>query len=242
MDSNISFLISFLAGFLSFLSPCVLPIVPGFISYIVGMTYADLQKSNKYQKLIILYSILSFVLGFSFVFILMGASINFISDFFFTYKLKLNFLSGIIISILGLYFIGLIKVKFLGFEKKIKVPEIKNRYFFPFLVGFAFAFGWSPCIGPILGSVLSIAMNNSIDGVFLLTFYSLGLSIPFIFIGFTISKMTYIIRKISKFTKYFQFFTGIVLIITGIMIFNGSLQSLGFKLNSILPPLEMLLI
>ena len=242
MVQDIPLTIAFLAGILSFLSPCVLPIVPGFISYIVGKSFADLQNSSAANTLKLLPHILLFTLGFSFVFIIMGASIDFLSDIFFDFKRQLNFISGILIVILGLYFIGIIKIPFLDFERKFHLQGFQNNHFFPFIIGVAFAFGWSPCIGPILGSVLAVAIKDSVNGIVLLSFYSIGLAVPFIIVGLMMSKILIMTSFLNKYIRYFQFITGIILLLTGILIFNGSIQSLGFQLNSILPSLEMLLI
>ena len=242
MTSEIPFTIAFLAGVFSFLSPCVLPIVPGFMSYIIGQSYTDLLNSNKQNKIKNFRSIILFISGFSVIFITMGASIDFLSDILFEFRKQLNFISGLLIIFLGLFFIGLIKINALSFEKKINFERWNNSSLFPFLIGVAFAFGWSPCIGPILGSILSIAINDNVDGIVLLFFYSLGLAIPFVFVGMTIGSFVKYLTNINKFMVYFQFFTGSVLIITGILIINGSIQSLGFRLNNILPSFEMLLI
>ena len=242
MVQDIPITIAFLAGILSFLSPCVLPIVPGFISYIVGKSFADLQNSSGLKTLKLFPYVLLFTLGFSFVFIIMGASIDFLSDIFFDFKRQLNFISGILIITLGLYFIGIIKIPFLDFERKLKLQGFQNNHFFPFLIGVAFAFGWSPCIGPILGSVLAVAIKDSVNGVILLSFYSVGLAVPFIIVGLMMSKLLIMTSFLNRYIRYFQFITGIILLITGVLIFNGSIQSLGFQLNSILPSLEMLLI
>ena len=242
MASEIPFTIAFLAGVFSFLSPCVLPIVPGFMSYIIGQSYTDLLNSNKQNKIKNFRSIILFISGFSVIFITMGASIDFLSDILFEFRKQLNFISGLLIIFLGLFFIGLIKINALSFEKKINFERWNNSSLFPFLIGVAFAFGWSPCIGPILGSILSIAINDNVDGIVLLFFYSLGLAIPFVLVGMTIGNFVKYLSNINKFMVYFQFFTGSVLIITGILIINGSIQSLGFRLNNILPSFEMLLI
>ena len=242
MAQDIPLTIAFLAGLFSFLSPCVLPIVPGFISYIVGKSFSDLQNPTDKQNIKSLSLIFLFTLGFSFVFIIMGASIDFLSDIFYDFKKQLNFISGILIILLGLYFIGLIKIPFLDLERKFKLQSVQNKKFFPFLIGVAFAFGWSPCIGPILGSVLAIAINDSINGTVLLSFYSLGLAVPFILVGMMMNKLLMMIGFLNKYIRYFQLVTGFILLITGILIFNGTIQSLGFQLNSILPSLEMLLI
>ena len=172
----------------------------------------------------------------------MGASIDFFSDIFFDFKKELNITSGILIILLGLYFIGIIKIPLLDLERKFKLQGLHNNLFFPFLIGVAFAFGWSPCIGPILGSVLAIAINDSVSGTILLSFYSLGLALPFILVGLMMSKLMIMIGYLNRYIRYFQLTTGIILLLTGVFIFNGTIQSLGFKLNSILPSLEMILI
>jgi len=165
-----------------------------------------------------------------------------LSEQLFHYKKELNVFSGFLIIFMGLFFIGFVQIPFLNFEKKINIQSLQNSIFFPFVIGIAFAFGWSPCIGPILGAVLSIAINDSINGIVLLTFYSLGLALPFILVGLLIGKLIQLIRYINKYIKVFQFAAGSILIITGVLILNGSIQAMGFKLNSILPSLEMLLI
>ena len=242
MTQEIPFTIAFLAGVFSFLSPCVLPIVPGFISYIVGKSFSDLQKSSKKENLKLLPLIILFIIGFSIVFIIMGASIDFLSDFFYNLKKEMNIFSGILIIFLGLFFLGILKIPFLDLERKLNFDKLQNLSFFPLLIGMAFAFGWSPCIGPILGSVLAIAINDSVNGTLLLTIYSIGLGIPFLVVGLMMGKLIILSKNLAKFTRHFQILTGLILLITGILILNGTIQSLGFKLNSILPSLEMLLI
>ncbi len=242
MTQEIPFTIAFLAGVFSFLSPCVLPIVPGFISYIVGKSFIDLKNSSKKDNLKLLPLIFLFIIGFSLVFIIMGASIDYLSDFFYDLKKEMNFFSGILIIFLGLFFLGILKVPFLNLERKLNFDKLQNLSFFPLLVGIAFAFGWSPCIGPILGSVLAIAINDSVNGTLLLTIYSIGLGIPFLIVGLMMGKLIILSKNLAKFSRHFQILTGLILILTGILILNGTIQSLGFRLNSILPSLELLLI
>tara|TARA_B100000035_G_scaffold298119_1_gene291542 strand:- start:495 stop:1220 length:726 start_codon:yes stop_codon:yes gene_type:complete len=241
MSQDISFLISFLAGILSFLSPCVLPIVPGFISYIVGKSFSDLEK-NSYSKIEIMLPIIFFIFGFSIIFVIMGASIEIISDIFYLIKKQLNFLSGLLIILMGLFFLGILKIPILNIEKKINLKISNKNPLFSFLIGVAFAFGWSPCIGPILGSILSVAINDSFNGVILLSFYSIGLGVPFMIIGYSLSKSLVLISHINKFVRYIQISTGLILILTGFLIMNGSIQAIGYQLNDFLPQLEMLLI
>jgi cytochrome c-type biogenesis protein len=242
MTQEIPFTIAFLAGVFSFLSPCVLPIVPGFISYIVGKSFSDLQHNSKKDNLKLLPLILLFIFGFSIVFVIMGASIDFLSDFFYDLKKEMNIFSGILIIFLGLFFLGILKVPFLDLERKLNFDKLQNISFFPLLIGMAFAFGWSPCIGPILGSVLAIAINDSVNGTLLLTIYSIGLGLPFLIVGLMMGKLIILSKNLAKFSRHFQILTGFILLLTGVLILNGTIQSLGFKLNSILPSLEMLLI
>ena len=241
MTQDISFLISFLAGILSFLSPCVLPIVPGFISYIVGKSFSDLKKDSS-SKLNIMIPIIFFIFGFSIIFIIMGASIEIISNIFYSIKKQLNFISGLLIILMGLFFMGILKIPILNIEKKINLNSSNRSPFFSFLIGAAFAFGWSPCIGPILGSILSVAINDSFNGVILLSFYSMGLGVPFLIIGYSLSKSLVLISHLNQFVRYIQISTGLILILTGFLIINGSIQSIGYQLNDFLPQLEMLLI
>ena len=242
MTQEIPLTIAFLAGVFSFLSPCVLPIVPGFVSYIVGKSFSDLQNSSKKDNLKLLPLIMLFITGFSIVFIIMGASIDILSNFFYDLKKEMNIFSGILIIFLGLFFLGILKVPYLDLEKKFNFDKLQNLSFFPLLIGMAFAFGWSPCIGPILGSVLAIAINDSVNGTLLLTIYSIGLGLPFLIVGLLMGKLIIISKNLAKFSRYFQIITGLILVFTGFLILNGTIQSLGFQLNSIIPSLEMLLI
>jgi len=242
MTQEIPLTIAFLAGIFSFLSPCVLPIVPGFMSYIVGKSFNDLQNSSKKDNLKLLPLIFLFIAGFSIVFIIMGASIDYLSDFFYDLKKEMNIFSGILIIFLGLFFLGILKVPFLDLERKLNFDKIQNFSFFPLVIGMAFAFGWSPCIGPILGSVLAIAINDSVNGTLLLTIYSIGLGIPFLIVGLMMGKLVILSKNLAKFSRHFQILTGLILLLTGVLIINGTIQSLGFRLNSVLPSLELLLI
>src|SRR6056300_1848855 len=153
----------------------------------------------------------------------------------------MNIFSVILIIFLGLYFLGILKIPFLNLERKLNLDKLQNLSFFPLLIGMAFAFGWSPCIGPILGSVLAIAINDSINGTVLLTIYSLGLGLPFLVVGLMMGKLIIVSKKLAKFSRFFQIFTGLILLITGILILNGTIQSLGFQLNSIFLSLELFL-
>ena len=225
------------AGVISFLSPCVLPLIPGYIAYISGSTLDEiLEKKN-----INLLPIILFTLGFSLVFIIFGAAASFIGQLLLKNSFELRIFAGIVIIIFSLHIIGIINIKFLNYEKRIQSTGNKG-FFAPILIGMAFAFGWSPCIGPILGSVLAIAINDSVNGTLLLTIYSIGLGVPFLIVGLMMGRLIILSKNLAKFSRYFQILTGLILLVTGILILNGTIQSLGFQLNSILPSLEMLLI
>ena len=169
--------VAFGAGLISFLSPCVLPLIPGYISYISGSSLNELLE----KKSINLIPILLFTLGFSIVFIIFGAASTFLGQVLLQNSYELRIFAGLVIVILSLHIIGIINLKFLNYEKRIQTNTNTNFYS-PILIGMAFAFGWTPCIGPILGSILVLAATEeSINkGILLLISYSLGLALPFI--------------------------------------------------------------
>ena len=177
----IELIIAFGAGLISFLSPCVLPLIPGYISYISGESLGDIVEK---QKKVILKTVL-FSLGFSLVFISFGATASFIGNILLENSNTLRIIAGIIIIIFSLQLIGILNLNFLNQEKRFQTKNYSNNLFFPVLVGAAFGFGWTPCIGPVLGSILTLAaVESSIGkGILLLSFYSLGLAIPFILSG-----------------------------------------------------------
>ena len=184
--------LAFGAGFISFLSPCVLPLIPGYISYISGESLGDIVEK---QKKIILKTVL-FSLGFSLVFISFGATASLIGNILLENSNTLRIVAGIIIIIFSLQLIGILNLNFLNQEKRFQTKNYSNNLFFPVLVGAAFGFGWTPCIGPVLGSILTLAaVESSIGkGILLLSFYSLGLAIPFILSGYGISKFLSLIH------------------------------------------------
>ena len=179
----IELVIAFGAGLISFLSPCVLPLIPGYISYISGSSLNELIE----KKNINLITIILFTIGFSIVFIVFGAASTFLGQVLLQNSYELRVAAGLIIILLSLHIIGLINIKFLNFEKRAEAKISKNFYS-PIIIGAAFAFGWTPCIGPILGSILVLAATEeSINrGILLLSFYSLGLALPFILSGYLI--------------------------------------------------------
>tara|TARA_B100000575_G_C23021088_1_gene587975 strand:+ start:291 stop:998 length:708 start_codon:yes stop_codon:yes gene_type:complete len=231
----IELLIALGAGLISFLSPCVLPLIPGYISYISGSSLNELIA----KKNINLIPLILFTAGFSIVFILLGAASTFVGQALLQNSYELRIAAGLVIILLSLHIIGLINIKFLNFEKRIDA-RINSNFYSPILIGMAFAFGWTPCIGPILGSILVLASTEeSINkGILLLTFYSLGLAIPFILSGYLIQKFLIFSKNFKKNINLVSKIGGIILLLTGILILTNQLQALGYYLLNIFPFLE----
>jgi len=229
----LNLIIAFGAGLISFLSPCVLPLIPGYISYISGESLGDIVEK---QKKILLKTIL-FSLGFSLVFISFGATASFIGNLLLEYSNSLRVVAGLIIIIFSLQLIGILNLNFLNKEKRIYTKNYSNNLFFPLIVGAAFGFGWTPCIGPVLGSILALAATESSigKGILLLSFYSLGLAIPFVLSGYGISKFLEFSKNFKKNIRRISISGGIILLITGILIITNKLQIIGYFLLEALP-------
>ena len=227
--------IAFGAGLISFLSPCVLPLIPGYISYISGSSLNDLLE----KKNINLLPIILFTLGFSIVFIIFGASATFLGKFLLSNSFPLRIVAGLVIVIFSLHMLGIFKINFLNYEKRIQADRNKS-IFSSILIGMAFAFGWTPCIGPILGSILLLASTTeSISRcILLLCSYSLGLALPFIISGYLIQKFIIFSKNIRQKVKLIEKIGGTLLLVTGILIITNQLQVLGFYLLNYLPFLQ----
>ena len=227
--------IAFGAGLISFLSPCVLPLIPGYISYISGSSLNELIE----KKNINLTPIILFTIGFSVVFIIFGAASTFLGQVLLQNSYELRIAAGLVIVVLSLHIIGVINIKFLNFEKRIQTNKNTNFYS-PILIGMAFAFGWTPCIGPILGSILVLAATeeNINKGILLLISYSLGLALPFILSGYLIQKFLVFSKNFRKNINLVSKIGGIILLITGILILTNQLQALGYYLLNVLPFLQ----
>ena len=226
--------LSFFAGIISFLSPCVLPLIPGYLSFICGTDLENLKKQSKY--FIVKKSAL-FVLGFSIIFILLGASSTFFGTFLLKQSQIFSNIIAIVIIFFGLYLSGFINFRFLNNEFKFYISKYSNNFFFPLVVGMGFAFGWTPCIGPILGSILALASLETtlVQGILLLITYSIGLGIPFILAGYYLGNFLMFSQKAKKYIEKIQKGSGIILIVTGILILSSKLQSIGFYLLELFP-------
>ena len=231
----LNLLIAFSAGFISFLSPCVLPLIPGYISYISGQTFDEVIKDKKP----VLLKTIFFSAGFSIVFICFGITASFIGQLLISYSNQLRIIAGIIIILFSLQFIGLINLKILNSETRFFTKNYNDNLIFPIIVGAAFGFGWTPCIGPVLGSILALAAieENINKSILLLFSYSLGLAIPFIISGILIDKFLFFSKSFRKYISTFTKVGGAILLLTGIAILTGQLQVLGFFILEYFPSL-----
>ena len=231
---NTTFSVAFLAGLISFLSPCVLPLIPGYISYISGTSF---DKIVEKKKNLIISKTIFFTLGFSFVFLALGSTASFIGKFFLNNSDFFRILAGLIIILFSMQLIGIINFKFMNKEMRIFTNQYSDSLTFPLVVGAAFGFGWTPCIGPILGSILTLAAleENIKNSMLLLSFYSLGLAIPFIISGILINKFLFFSKSMKKYVTRITKIGGIILLLTGIAILTNKLQVLGFFLLEYFP-------
>ena len=224
--------IAFAAGLISFLSPCVLPLIPGYISFISGASLNELLAKKKIN----LIPLILFSLGFSFVFIIFGAAASFLGQILLQNSQTLRIVAGLIIIIFSLQLLGIFNIRFLNFEKKIYTKK-NNNIWFSFIVGMAFGFGWTPCIGPILGSILALASTEEtiFRAIILLSFYSLGLAVPFILSGYLMQRFLMFSKNFKKNINLVSKVGGITLLITGILILTNQLQVLGYYILNMFP-------
>lgn len=230
-SANITYAGAFIAGLLSFLSPCVLPLIPSYITYITGLSFADLQDehpSHKVRQQTIIHSLL-FIAGFTLIFVLLGASATFIGGFLHSKMDLLRKIGGVLIILFGVHLSGLLPITLLLGEKKISIHRKPAGYIGSVVVGIAFAAGWTPCIGPILASILMVASaeDTVAKGILLLLTYSMGLAIPFFLSSLALHHFIVIFNRFKKFIRMFEIVTGLFLIIVGAMVFTNYLSILG---------------
>ena len=222
MNVDISYPLAFLAGVLSFLSPCVLPLLPSYVSYITGVSFEDLTGNvdRSRVRFLTITNSFAYILGFSSVFTLLGASSSAVGGFFFQYQDRIRITGGILIIIFGLFVAGFLKLDFLMREKKVHLKFKPAGYAGTFFVGMAFAVGWTPCIGPILGSILMYAgaKGSLVYGVKLLSLYSLGLGIPFLLSALALNTFLSYSKKLQRHMKSVMIVSGTLLILFGIML------------------------
>jgi len=235
-----SILVSALAGAASFFSPCILPIIPAFVSYLSGATLSEIQGQNqsargasvavkKSIRLNIFLNTIYFVLGFSLVFALLGVILNsFLANLGTTFQTTFQTVGGVVIIAFGVYLVLSTKLRVLNFEKRMtNLPRFKTTYITSFVFGAAFASGWTPCVGPILGTTLTLAATSPGVAYNSLLAYSLGLGVPFLITGAFFAQSTKVIKKMVKHLKYFNPIMGAILIILGILVLTSQLSILG---------------
>jgi cytochrome c-type biogenesis protein len=236
-SQEVTYFGAFIAGLLSFLSPCVLPLIPSYITYITGLSFADLQDehpSNKVRRTAILHS-LSFILGFTVVFVLLGASATYLGSFLNQHAGFLRKAGGILIVLLGVHVTGLVPIHLLMGEKRITLHRKPAGFAGTFLVGIAFAAGWTPCIGPILAAILMVAATeeNVYHGIILLLIYSLGLGIPFFLSSLAMHQFIVAFQRFKKYIRLFEICTGLFLMLVGVTIYFNWLSRLSGVFSSL---------
>lgn len=233
MGEEVSILIAFGAGFLSFISPCVLPLYPAFLSYITGMSVNELKNdNNKINKNSIIHTII-FLVGFSLVFIMLGFSTSIFSKYLLMYQGLIRQIGSIVIIFFGLVIVGIFNFEFLMKDRSISFKNRPTGYIGSFLIGLAFSMGWTPCMGPILVIVLSMAAQDPSQGLIVMIAYVLGFAIPFLLLSFFVGKMTWIRKHSAKLVKiggYIMIFFGILLFFDFMTKFTSLLAEwTGFK-------------
>ena len=224
---SISYPAALLAGLLSFFSPCILPLIPAYFTFITGLSLDELTGAkNGRIRLRVIGATLSYVLGFSLVFVLMGASASLIGNAIFKYRDAIRIVGGILIILLGVHMTGWIRFRPLEFEKRLDVKRKPLHFMGTFLVGMAFGAGWSPCIGPLLGSILIVAGNQDTvaEGIGLLTVYAAGLAIPFLLLSIFVNSLLSFIKKASWSIKYINMTAGVLLLILGLLLVTDKLS------------------
>jgi len=227
---EVTYIGAFVAGLLSFLSPCVFPLIPSYVMYITGISYADMQAehpSHIIRQKAIFHS-LCFICGFTAVFVLLGASATYIGSFLSANAIIVRKVGGVLLVLLGLHVTGLFPLKFLLGEKRVNIKHKPAGYAGSFLVGIAFAAGWTPCIGPILAAILAVAATEEsvYQGILLLLLYSMGLGVPFFLSALAMNKFMAVFNRFKKYIHIFEIITGILLMVVGVLIYTNWLSRL----------------
>ena len=246
LTSQVSIFAAFFAGILSFLSPCVLPLVPAYISFMSGLSVDELQRSA-HRKAVLqktLMTSLAFILGFSVIFVLLGATATTLGRFLLAKSYVISKIAGIIIIVLGLHFLGIFKksLNFLNYEKRFHVQNIQAGVIGAFIIGLAFAFGWTPCVGPILGPILFLAGGQETvgQGILLLSMYSIGLGVPFLLTALATQTFFNVLNRVKRYFNVIEVVSGVFLIAIGVLIFTGRFSLIATKLIEWFPGLGSL--
>ena len=239
MDQNVTLLAAFAAGFLSFVSPCVLPLIPGYISFVSGVSVDEMRADTTpaTSRLQVFLTSVAFVIGFSLVFVALGASATAVGKFLFARLPLFSKIAGAVLIVFGLHTMGVFRLAFLETEKRVHSQRKPAGPLGAVLVGVAFAFGWTPCIGPILGGILAIAgsKNSVTEGVTLLAVYSLGLGIPFLLTSLAINQFFGAAKRVRRYYHAIELASGALLIVIGVLIISGQLTIITRALQPYLP-------
>lgn len=221
---NVGLMLAFAGGLLSFVSPCVLPLVPAYLGYLGGSAVSGLTDNRKSAVL----QSLAFVAGFSLVFVALGASMGVLSQFLSRHLVWVQRVGGIVLIVFGLHTMGLIRIPFLYYEKRAEMKRTGVGYASSFLMGVFFSAGWAPCVGPILTaiSLLALSTQTAAKGAFLLFVYSLGLGLPFVLAGLAVGSLTGWIRRMGRYMQWISWISGALLILIGVAVFTDSLRLL----------------
>lgn len=222
---DVSLAAAFIAGLISFLSPCVLPLIPGYMSLITKLSFEEISENSKSKISSVLIPSISFILGFTFIFVVLGASASYIGNFLRDNKQLLLQISGVLIIIFGIFVMEIINIPQLNREKRFSLKDNNFSLLGIFLLGSAFAFGWTPCVGPILATILLFASTSEETGkaALLLFTYSMGLGLPFILTGLAFNKALNTFKHIKNYYKYYKFIVGGILILLGIMMLTNKI-------------------
>ncbi len=240
MNENVTLLAAFAAGFLSFVSPCVLPLIPGYISFVSGASLEEMRGASDVRAASrgrVFLTSLAFVIGFSIVFVSLGATATAVGKFLFARLPLFSKIAGVILIVIGLHTMGAFRLAFLESEKRVHAERKPAGPIGAMLVGIAFAFGWTPCIGPILAGILAIAgsRNNVAEGITLLAVYSLGLGIPFLITSLAINQFFSFSKRIRRYYHAIEVASGALLVAIGVLILTGQLTIITRYLQPYLP-------
>jgi cytochrome c-type biogenesis protein len=227
--SNISLGLAFLAGLASFLSPCVFSLVPAYIGYLGGRAAGSSNHDSSINRWLTFSHGLAFVLGFSIVFIILGVTTSALGSLLYDARDWIAKIGGIVVVIFGLHMIGIFRISFLEYDtRRQELPDPKLGYLSSALMGIFFSAGWSPCVGPVLGSILTLSFTSGSvnQGAYLLTAYSAGLAIPFLLAALAIGWVTNVIRRYGRVMRYVEIVMGVVLVIVGFMLLLGTFEQL----------------
>ena len=222
---NVSITLALGAGFLSFFSPCLLPLIPAYIMYITGINMEDELEKRRFYAIVRTFG---FVIGFTIIFMIMGTSATFLGKIFVRNKDIFSKISGIVIIIFGLNMMGILKLGFLSMEKRATAPKKITSWFSSVLMGMAFAAGWTPCFGPVLGSILIYASGATtiLKGVTLLFIYSVGMAIPFMLTALFINVFIKLLEQAERFLKYMPIISGLIMVVFGVLVFFNKMVNI----------------